>query len=632
MTSQEHEKARVNESRDLDSVTIRFCGDSGDGMQLTGNQFTNTSAIFGNDIATFPDFPAEIRAPRGTTFGVSGFQVHFASHEINTPGDTVNALVAMNPAGLKTNIADVEPGGVVIVNEDEFTPINFKKCGYIEGYNPLDDETLQSRYKIYRVPMSRLTRDALADSGMGAKDVDRCRNMFALGVAYWLFDRPLDSTIAFVNREFAERRNKPEIAEINVRVLKAGFYYGENAELFSVRYHVAPAELQPGTYRKISGNEAAALGFITAAEKAGKRLTLASYPITPASDILHYLAKAKNFGVKTFQAEDEIAAVCAAIGASYAGDFALTSSSGPGIALKAEAIGLAVMLELPLVVIDVQRAGPSTGMPTKTEQADLLQVMFGRSSESPVIVVAPATPSECFEMAIEAFRLAARCMCPVIYLSDGYIANGAEPWRLPDLDAIPPIAVDHPATTNNPGGSFLPYLRDKETLARPWAIPGTAGLEHRLGGLEKEDGTGNVSYDPDNHDQMIRTRAEKVRNASDIIPLLDVRGPATGEALLLGWGGTYGAIRTAGDKLLEQGRSVATAHLRYLNPFPRNLGEVLSNYKQVIIPEINQGQLRLLIRDRFLVDARGINQMRGRMLRVDDIVTKTLALLDGETL
>lgn len=622
----------MKKTEELESVVIRFCGDSGDGMQLTGNQFTNTSAIFGNDIATFPDFPAEIRAPRGTTFGVSGFQAHISSKAIYTPGDVVNVMVAMNPAGFKTNIADVERGGIVIVNEDEFTPAAYKKCGYEEGYDPLEDEEINHRYQIFRVPMSRLTRDALADSGMGAKDIDRCRNMFALGVIYWLHDRSLDSTINYFRTEFDERRGKPEIANINITTLKSGYNYGENAELFSIRYRVAPAALSPGTHRKISGNEAAALGFVAAAVKANKPLTLASYPITPASDILHHLAKLKNFGVKTFQAEDEIAAVCAAIGASYAGDFALTSTSGPGLALKSEAMSLAVMLELPIVIVDVQRAGPSTGMPTKTEQADLLQGMFGRPSESPLIIVAPSRPSDCFEMAIEAFRLAVRCMCPVLYLSDGFIANGAEPWKLPDISKIEPIVVEHPTETNNPGGNYLPYLRDPKTLARPWATPGVAGLEHRVGGLEKQDETGNVSYDPDNHDHMVRTRAEKVQRAQDIIPPLQVRGPERGDLLLLGWGGTYGAIRTAGDQLLDLNKEVATAHLKYLNPFPSNLGDVLASYKKVVIPEINMGQLRMLIRDKFLIDAIGINEMHGKMLRVDSIVEKSLAILKGETL
>jgi 2-oxoglutarate ferredoxin oxidoreductase subunit alpha len=596
-------------------------------MQLTGGQFTTASAIFGNDIATFPDFPAEIRAPRGTTYGVSGFQVQFASTDIYTPGDAVNALVAMNPAGFKTNIADVEPGGIVIVNEDEFDTVNFKKCGYEPGYNPLDDDELNRRYQIYRVPMSRLTRESLVDSGMGAKDVDRCRNMYALGIVYWLYERPIDTTVRFLDDFFGKQKNRPDIAEINTKALKAGYYFGETAELFPARYHVPPAKLKPGRYRRISGNEATVLGFVTAAAKAGKQLLYASYPITPASDIIHGLARLKQYGVKTFQAEDEIGAVCAAIGASFAGDFALCGTSGPGLALKSEGIGLAVMLELPLVIINVQRAGPATGLPTKTEQADLLQAMFGRPSESPCIIVAPRSPSDCFDMAIAAFRLAAHCMCPVLFLSDGYIANGAEPWLLPDLDAIEPIKVGNITKSNNPDGPFLPYKRDPQTLARPWAIPGTPGLEHRVGGLEKQDGTGDVSYDPDNHEHMVRTRAEKAQRAVTLIPPLEVRGPDSGDALLLGWGGTYGAITTAGDRLREQGHSVSTAQLRYLNPFPANLGEVMGRFKTIIVPEINLGQLRMLLRAQFLIDVIGINEMRGKAFLVETLVDRTLEIL-----
>ena len=619
---------KMIETRELGAVAIRFCGDSGDGMQLAGGQFTTASAIFGNDIATFPDFPAEIRAPRGTTYGVSGFQVQFAATEIYTPGDSVNALVAMNPAGFKTNIADVEPGGIVIVNEDEFDKVNLKKCGYDEGYNPLDDDELNRRYQIYRVPMSRLTRESAADAGLGAKEIDRCRNMYALGIVYWLYDRPIDTTVRFLDDYFAKQKNRPDIAKVNAKALKAGYYFGETAELFPARYHVAPAKLKPGRYRRISGNEATVLGFVTAAAKAGKKLVYASYPITPASDIIHGLARLKHFGVKTVQAEDEIGAVCAAIGASFAGDLGLCGTSGPGLALKSEGIGLAVMLELPLVIINVQRAGPATGMPTKTEQADLLQAMFGRPGESPCIIIAPRSPSDCFDIAIEAFRLAVRFMCPVLILSDGYVANGAEPWLLPDIDAIEPIRVDHPTEGNAPDGEFLPYKRDPQTLARPWAIPGTPGLEHRLGGLEKEDGTGNVSYDPDNHDRMVRTRVAKVHKAAAIIPPLEVRGPASGDALLLGWGGTYGAITTAGDQLRDQGLAVSTAHLRYLNPFPSNLGEVMGRFKTVIIPELNLGQLRMLIRANFLVDAIGINEMRGKAFLVETLVKKTMEILN----
>lgn len=624
-----HAEHRQVPTRIRPSVVIRFCGDSGDGMQLTGGQFTNTSALFGNDVATFPDFPAEIRAPRGTTFGVSGFQLQFSSTEIFTPGDKVHALVAMNPAGLKTNLADVEPGGIVIVNEDEFDKVNFKKCGYKEGYNPLDDDEINRRYRLYRVPMSRLTRESLASTGFGAKDTDRCRNMYALGLVYWLFERPLDVTVKYLTDYFTGEKHKPEIANLNIRALQAGYHFGETAEIIAERYQVAPAKLKKGVYRRISGNEATALGLVVAAQKAGKTLMYSGYPITPASELLHHLARLKNHGVRTFQAEDEIAAICAAIGASFAGDLSVTGTSGPGMALKAEAMNLAVMLELPLVIVDVQRAGPSTGMPTKTEQADLLHAVLGRPSESTVIVVAAQSPSDCFDTVIEACRLAVRCMCPAIFLSDGYIANGAEPWAVPDLDSIPPIPITHLSENNNPvaGGSVLPYKRDPETLTRPWIIPGTPGLEHRVGGIEKQDVTGNISYDPDNHDFMTRTRWRKVQKAADVIPPLKVRGPERGEVLLLGWGGTYGAITTAGDELRKKGHSVATAHLRHLCPFPRNLGEVLHNYRTVIIPEINLGQLRLLIRAQFLIDAIGMNQVSGRMFRVEDLVNKTLEIM-----
>ncbi len=612
----------------LESAVIRFSGDSGDGMQLVGTQFTDTTALFGNDFATYPDFPAEIRAPRGTTFGVSGFQVRFSSQDVHTPGDTVNALVAMNPAGFKVNLADVEPGGIIIVNEDEFAKGNLKKCGYPDDYNPLTDEEITSRYNIVAVPMSRLTRESLAESGLGAKDMDRCRNMYALGIVYWLYQRPLESTIGYLNDYFGVRKSKPEIAEINVSALKAGYYFGETAELFPARYRVAPAKVAPGVYRRISGSEATVLGLVIAARKANTRMLYASYPITPASGVLHGLARLRDFGVATFQAEDEIAAACAAIGASFAGNIGVTGTSGPGLALKSEALGLAVMLELPLVVINVQRAGPATGMPTKTEQADLLQVMYGRASECPCIIVAPQSPADCFIMAVEAVRLAVRHMSLVIILSDGYIANGAEPWRVPDLDSIPPIEVNHPNAQSVPEGKFEPYRRDPETLARPWVIPGTAGLEHRLGSLEKEENTGNVSYDADNHDRMVRIRAAKVQGAASTIPALEVRGPETGEVLMLGWGGTYGSITTAADRLREGGRSVSSAHLRYLNPFPANLGEVLAGFERIIIPEINLGQLSMIIRSKFLIDTVGINVVRGRPFGIDELCERVIELMD----
>ncbi|HED52871.1 MAG TPA: 2-oxoacid:acceptor oxidoreductase subunit alpha [Phycisphaerales bacterium] len=607
-------------SEELESVVIRFCGDSGDGMQFAGGQFTATSAIFGNDISTFPDFPAEIRAPRGTTFGVSGFQLQFSSSEIHTPGDTVNAMFAMNPAGFKTNIHEVEPGGLVVVNSDEFNETNLHKCGYPEGYNPLEDDALNAKYHIVQVPMSRLTREATEDLDIGAKDADRCRNMFALGIAYWIYQRPLDATISHLESYYGVKKKRPEVAEANVRVLKAGYYFGETAELLPVRYVVPPAKLEPGTYRRINGNMALAIGFATVAEKAKKPLLYASYPITPASDVLHALSGLKQFGVKTFQAEDEIAAICAAIGASYAGNIGVTGTSGPGLCLKSEALGLAVIYELPLVVVDVQRAGPSTGMPTKTEQADLLQAMFGRSGESPCIVLAPRSPADCFDIAIESVRLAVKHMCPVVILSDAYIGNGAEPWKIPDVSTIPPIETHHPANAYDPDLGFQPYIRDPETLARGWALPGTPKLEHRIGSLEKQERTGAVSYDPLNHEKMTRERAEKVQRAVESIPKLEVDGPERGDVLLLGWGSTYGPITTAAARLRASGLHVSSVNLRHLNPFPCNLGQVLSNFKNVLVPENNMGQLCMLIRSKYLVDATPITYVRGRSFRVNELV------------
>ena len=613
----------------LDSVVIRFCGDSGDGMQLTGGQFADTSAIFGNDFATFPDFPAEIRAPKGTTFGVSGFQLHFSSEAVFTPGDRVNAMVAMNPAGFKVNLPDVEPGGIIIVNEDEFTKGNLSKCGYIDGYNPLEDPEIVDHYQLISVPMTRLTQESLADSGMGAKDINRCRNMFALGIVYWLYDRPVDTTKAYLTRKFAEKKGRPEVAEINIKALEAGYYFGETAELFPVRYHVPPAKQEPGVYRQISGNEATVLGLVTASKKAGKPIVYASYPITPASNIIHGLSNLKQFGIKTIQSEDEIAAVCTAIGASFAGEIGVTGTSGPGVALKGEAIGLALMLELPLVIINVQRAGPSTGMPTKTEQADLLQAMYGRHCESPVIVVAPRSPSDCFDLAVQAVELAIKYMCPVIYLSDGYIANGAEPWKVPDISKIPEIKIEHPKLEDFGEGEFLAYARDPETLARKWAIPGTKGLEHRVGSLEKEALTGNVSYDGDNHDAMVRVRAAKVQAAQASIPLLEVDGDPSGDVLVLGWGGTYGSITTAVEEVRANGHKVSSAHLQYLNPFPSNLKQVLRSFKKIVIPEINMGQLSVLIRSQFLIDTVGINIVKGQPFRVDTLVERITEVIES---
>ncbi|MFT5422269.1 MAG: 2-oxoglutarate ferredoxin oxidoreductase subunit alpha [Phycisphaerales bacterium] len=613
----------------LDSVVIRFCGDSGDGMQLTGGQFAETSAMFGNDFATFPDFPAEIRAPKGTTFGVSGFQLQFSSADIFTPGDRVNAMVAMNPAGLKVNIADVEPGGIIIVNEDEFTKGNLAKCGYPDGYNPLEDEQLANTYHLVRVPMTRLTKESLAESGMGAKDVGRCRNMFALGIVYWLYERPLSTTTKYLTDYFDKKKNKPEVAAINIRALEAGYYFGETAEVFPSRYRVPPAKQEKGVYRRISGNEATVLGLVTASRKASTGVVYASYPITPASGVIHGLSHLKRFGIKTIQSEDEIAAVCTAIGASFAGEIGITGTSGPGLALKGEAMGLAIMLELPLVIVNVQRAGPATGLPTKTEQADLLQAMYGRHCESPLIVVAPRSPSDCFHMAVEAVRLSVEFMCPVIYLSDGYIANGAEPWKVPNLADIPAITVTHPKLEDFNGEEFKPYKRDLETLSRPWAIPGTPGLEHRAGSLEKEAETGNVSYDADNHDLMCRQRAEKVQRAARSIPPLEIDGDPNGDVLVLGWGGTYGSITTAVQQIRAKGLKVSSAHLQYLNPFPSNTEEVLRSFKRVVIPEINLGQLSMLVRSKFLIDTIGINIVKGQPFRVDTLVQRISEVIES---
>ncbi len=621
--------ARQPEPKEIDSVVIRFCGDSGDGMQLAGGQFAATSAILGNDIATFPDFPAEIRAPRGTTFGVSGFQLQFSSTDINTPGDMVNALIAMNPAGLKVNIDDVVSGGIVIANADEFTEVNLRKCGYPPGYNPLEDDKLKSQYQIVGVPMSRLTREALEGADMTVKEIDRCRNMFALGIAYWLFDRDLEPTIDHINEYYGVIKKRPEVAEANVKALKAGYYFGENAELFPARYHVSPAKLEPGVYRQISGNQAVVKALATIANKSGVNLLYASYPITPASDILHDLSGLKHLGVRTFQAEDEIAAICAAIGASFAGQIGVTGTSGPGLALKTEALGMAVIYELPLIVIDVQRAGPSTGMPTKTEQADLFQALWGRPGESPCLVLAARSPADCFDTTLEAARLAIKHMCPAIVLSDGYIANGAEPWKIPDLNEIDPIEIKFAEPGDN-GEVFLGYRRDPETLARPWALPGTPGLEHRIGSLEKQDLTGNVSYDPMNHEKMVKIRAEKVQRAAADIAPTPIRGSDSGGTLLLGWGSTYGAIATATDRLRGMGKDVSSAHIRNIAPLPPDLGDILARFDRVIIPEINMGQLLTLIRARYLIDARGINHIRGRAFKVDDLVRSVLDIIESK--
>jgi 2-oxoglutarate/2-oxoacid ferredoxin oxidoreductase subunit alpha len=606
--------------QELERVTIRFAGDSGDGMQLTGTQFTRSAAVFGNDISTLPDFPAEIRAPAGSLPGVSGFQISFSSLDIHTPGDQPDVLVAMNPAALRTNIGDLPPGGALIVNQDAFTANNLKKAGY-EG-NPLSDGSLK-HYTVFEIPISTLNARALESLEMTSKQVDLTKNFFALGLMFWLYERSMEPTLRWIDSKFSA---KPIIAEANQRALKAGYAFGETTEMFHTTYRVAPAKLAPGTYRNITGNEATALGFVTAARLAQRDLVYGSYPITPASDILHQLSTYKNFGVKTFQAEDEIAAIGSAIGASYGGHMGMTASSGPGIALKSEALNLAVMVELPLVVVDVQRAGPSTGMPTKTEQADLLMAMFGRNSDSPVPIVAPATPAECFDYAIEAWRLALKYMTPVVYLSDAFLATGAEPWAIPSPDDLPDISV--PGHTDR--ASFQPYARDEQTLARPWAVPGTPGLEHRIGGLEKADVTGNVSYDPENHHRMQLLRAEKVARIATDIPPLEAYGPPKGDLLVLGWGSTYGAIRSAVERLQSEGWSVAHAHLRHLNPFPAKTGELLGRYRHVLVPEVNLGQLSLLLRARYLIDVVGYNKVRGKPFRIAEIRQAAEELLGGK--
>ena len=611
-TSSESPVKTARTIQELRSATVRLAGDSGDGMQLTGTQLTNTSALAGNDVATFPDYPAEIRAPKGTRAGVSGFQVQFASKDIFTPGDRLNALVVMNPAALVTNIGDLEPGGVLIVNEDAFAPKDLKLANL--DRNPLEDGSL-AQYRVIKVPMSTLTRKSVEDLGLGAKFAERCKNFFAMGLIYWLYGRELDVTLRFNQEKFGD---KPDIAQANERALRAGWYYGETTEAFGISYRVGPAKLEPGLYRNMMGNQAIAWGLMAAAKLSGKELFYGAYPITPATDILHELSRFKNFGVRTFQAEDEIAAICATIGASFAGAMAATGTSGPGIALKGEAMGLGLMLELPFLIINVQRGGPSTGQPTKTEQADLLQVMYGRNGEAPLPVLACRSPADCFYTVQEAWRIAVRYMTPVVVLSDGYIANGAEPWRIPRFEDLPRIPVEHPPASTD-GEKFLPYVRD-ERLSRPWALPGTPGLEHRIGGLEKQHITGGVSYDPDNHEFMVRLRAQKVENIALDIPLQEVVGPAGGDLLVLSWGGTYGACLTAVQQCQDAGLSVAHAHLRYMNPFPANLGEVLGSYDRILIPEWNMGQLKLMIRDKYLVDARGLNKIKGKPFTVQEVV------------
>ncbi|MBI2216594.1 MAG: 2-oxoacid:acceptor oxidoreductase subunit alpha [Candidatus Rokubacteria bacterium] len=600
----------VKPRRELDRAVVRFAGDSGDGMQLTGEQFTAESAWAGNDVATLPNFPAEIRAPAGTLFGVSSFQLQFGSQRVYTPGDRLDCLVAMNPAALKVHLGDLKPGGLLIVNTSAFDKRNLDKAGYPS--NPVDDPTLGERYRLHNVDMTALTHEALKDLLLNTKEKDRCKNFFALGVVSWIYTRPLEPTLEWIGKRFAK---SPTLADANTRVLKAGHAFGETAEIFGEHYTIEPAQMAPGLYRAMTGNRALAWGLLAAAERSKLPIVYGAYPITPASGILEELAMHKRFRIRTIQAEDEIAAVTAAIGASFGGAIGVTGSSGPGIALKGEAIGLAVMAELPLVVFNIQRGGPSTGLPTKTEQADLMQALYGRNSESPVVVLAPATPGDCFFVAYEALRVAVKYMVPVIVLSDGFLANGSEPWLIPDVSTLPPIDVEF--RTDLEG--FFPYLRDPATLARPWVRPGTAGLEHRIGGIEKQDVTGNISYDPDNHDHMVRTRAEKVRRVAQEIPPTTVNGPAGGEVLVVGWGGTFGSITAAAERAQSEGLSVAAVHLRYLNPLPPDLGHILRQYRRVLVPEINSGQLVRVLRAEYLVDAVGFNRVRGLPLSSDEI-------------
>jgi 2-oxoglutarate ferredoxin oxidoreductase subunit alpha len=618
MTPQAPAQHSGAERQELDRVVIRFAGDSGDGMQLTGDRFTSATALFGNDLATLPDFPAEIRAPAGTVPGVSAFQIHFSDDYVLTPGDQPGVLVAMNPAALKAHVADLLPGGLLIVNRDSFEKRNLEKAGYTS--NPLEDGSL-SGFQVYDIPMTSMTLETVKEHGLGKKEAERSKNMFALGVISWMYGRPLEPTIEWLERKFAERR---EIAKANVACLKAGHAFGETAELTA--FEVKPATLAPGAYRRVTGNQALAYGLIAASVQAKLPLFLGSYPITPASDILHELSRHKNFGVRTIQAEDEIAAAGMAIGAAFVGHLGVTTTSGPGLDLKSESIGLAIALELPMIVVDIQRGGPSTGLPTKTEQSDLLHAMFGRHGEAPLPIVAPYSPPSCFWAALEAARIAVKYMTPVILLSDGYLANGAEPWRLPSLDKLPDISVRF-ATKPNVDGEFWPYLRDERTLARPWAIPGTPGLEHRVGGLEKADGTGNISYEPDNHELMTQLRAAKVRAIEEDIDPLEWDGDEDARVLVLGWGSTYGAIGAACRRLRARGKKVARAHLKHLNPFPRNTSQVLGRFETVVIPEMNTGQLAKLVRADFLIDAISVSKVRGVPFKAAELEDKLEGLL-----
>ncbi|MEE8219043.1 MAG: 2-oxoacid:acceptor oxidoreductase subunit alpha [bacterium] len=621
MAESAQDKGKANPSKkhvqELESAIVRFAGDSGDGIQLTGSRFTITTAFEGNDLSTLPDFPAEIRAPVGTLAGVSAFQINFSHHKIMTPGDQPDVLVAFNPAALKANIQDLKPGGTVIVNSATFEKRNLQKADYES--NPLEDGSLDE-YKVIPIDISRMVKVALEDMGLSVTAMDRSKNFFALGLMYWMYNRSLEPTLKWIEEKFA---GKSDVIEANSRTLRVGYHFGETAEIFPTSYQIREAVFEPGTYRNITGNQALATGLVTASQLSGLTLFYGSYPITPASDILHELARHKNFGVLTFQAEDEIAAVGSAIGAAFSGALGVTGTSGPGMTLKAEAIGLAIMVELPLVAINVQRGGPSTGLPTKTEQADLFQALYGRNSEAPLAIIAPASPVDCFDMAMEAVRLATTYMTPVILLTDGHIANGAEPWRIPTLDELPEIPV---AFRTDPEG-FRPYDRDPETLARPWVRPGTPGLIHRIGGLEKEEGTGNVSYDPANHEKMVRLRAEKIAGIAKTLPPVEVAGPEEGKLLVVGWGSTYGAIATAVEALQARGASVARVHLRYISPFQSNLGEVLSRYEKVLVPELNLGQLVRILRAEFLVDAVGFNKIQGKPFQVAEILDKIEEIL-----
>ena len=605
---------------ELEEVVIRFAGDSGDGMQLAGMQFTNETAVAGTDIATLPDFPAEIRAPVGTLFGVSGFQINFSSHDIFTPGDNPDVLVMMNPAALKVNLKELKSGGIIILDTAEFNEANLRKAGY--ETDPREDGSLD-KYQVFPVDITTMTLRSVEELNLGQKVATRCKNFFALGLTSWLFTRPIDPTIRWIQNRF---KRSPELAEANVRALKTGYHFGETAEMFAVQYEVKPARLAPGKYRNLTGNTATALGFLAAADRAGVPLFLGSYPITPASDILHEMSNYKNFNVLTFQAEDEIAAVGAALGAAYGGAVAITTTSGPGMLLKQEMINLAVMTELPLIIANIQRGGPSTGMPTKTEQADLLMAIYGRASESPVVVLAPATPADCFSMAFEAVRLAVKYMVPVVYLSDGYLGNGAEPWRIPKVSELPKIEVHF---RTDPQG-FQPYSRDPETLARPWVRPGTPGLEHRIGGLAKEDGSGHVSYDPLNNEKMVRLRAEKVARVAMDVPPTEIRGDRSGKLLVIGWGSTYGAILEAVERLRARGQSVSFVHLRYLNPLPADLKDIIPRFEKVLVPELNMGQLVKIIRAEYLVDARGFNKVQGQPFKVTELMEKIQEFLEAQ--